>query len=70
MRKLLLIIFAVVSLIGCSRQQGSVAEEEKESREAKAMLQGVWVEKESVDVSFRVKGDTIFYADTTSQLRR
>ena len=66
MRKLLLIIFAVVSLIGCSRQQGSVAEEEKESREAKAMLQGVWVEKESGDVSFRVKGDTIFYADTTS----
>ena len=30
------------------------------------MLQGVWVEKESGDVSFRVKGDTIFYADTTS----
>ena len=30
------------------------------------MLQGVWVDKESGDVSFRVKGDTIFYADTTS----
>ena len=66
MKKQLLIILAVVSLIGCSRQQGSVAEEEKESREAKAMLQGVWVDQESGDVSFRVKGDTIFYADSTS----
>ena len=51
--------------MGCSRQQAAV-EEEKESREAKAMMQGIWVDQESGDVSFRVKGDTIFYADTTS----
>ena len=56
---------AVVLLMGCSRQQGSVVEE-NESREAKTMLQGVWVDQESGDVSFRVKGDTIFYVDTTS----
>ena len=61
----ILVIVAVVLLMGCSRQQGS-ALEEKESREAKNMLQGVWVDQESGDVSFRVKGDTIFYADTTS----
>ena len=65
MKKQLLIILAVVFLVGCSRQQAAV-EEEKESREAKAMMQGIWVDQESGDVSFRVKGDTIFYADTTS----
>lgn len=30
------------------------------------MLQGVWVDAETGDVSFQVKGDTIFYSDTTS----
>ena len=65
MKRQLLIILTVVFLVGCSRQQTKV-EEVQESREAKAMLQGVWVDKESGDVSFRVKGDTIFYADTTS----
>ena len=30
------------------------------------MLQGIWVEEESNDASFRVEGDTIFYADSTS----
>jgi len=65
MRKQLLIILLLFLLMGCSRQQ-SVVEEAKESREAKAMLQGVWMDGESGDVSFRVKGDTIFYADTTS----
>jgi hypothetical protein len=30
------------------------------------MLQGVWVDEESGDVSFRVSGDTLYFADTTS----
>ena len=30
------------------------------------MLQGIWVDSETGDVSFQVKGDTIFYSDTTS----
>lgn len=30
------------------------------------MLQGIWVDAETGDVSFQVKGDTIFYSDTTS----
>ena len=49
-------------LVGCNRQ-GSVP---AESKEAKQMLQGVWMDSEGGDVSFRVKGDTIFYSDTTS----
>ena len=67
MRRQLLIILTVLSLIGCSHQQGNnTAAEEKENREAKVMMQGVWVDQESGDVSFSIKGDTIFYADSTS----
>lgn len=67
MKRLITILIAVVLLMGCSRQQSATTViEEKESREAKAMLQGVWVDQESGDVSFSVKGDTIFYADSIS----
>ena len=52
-------------MTACGRQggkSGSVPEDQ----EAKALLQGIWIEEESEDLSFRVKGDTIFYADSTS----
>ena len=38
----------------------------EENREAKALMQGVWVDAETEDMAFRVAGDTIFYADSTS----
>lgn len=41
--------------------------EEKESKEAKTMLQGIWVDDETEEVSFRAIGDTIYYPDTISQ---
>lgn len=31
------------------------------------MLQGIWVNEDEESVAFRAKGDTIFYADSTSQ---
>lgn len=65
MRKLTIILVACVLMVGCSGQGGS-SESSKESREAKAMLQGVWLDEETGDVTFRVKGDTIYYADSTS----
>lgn len=37
-----------------------------ENREAKSMLQGIWVDDETSEVIFRVKGDTIFYPDSTT----
>ena len=55
----------VAVLVGCNRQNspsGSLAED----KEAKTMLQGVWIESETGEVSLRVEGDSIFYADTTS----
>lgn len=31
------------------------------------MLQGIWIDEETEEVSFRAEGDTIFYPDSTSQ---
>lgn len=39
----------------------------KEDKEAKAMLQGIWVDQETDEASFRANGDTIYYPDTISQ---
>ena len=54
----------------CSSKPESVKREqepEKENKQAKAMLQGIWVDEQTEEVSFRAIGDTIFYPDTTSQ---
>ena len=55
-------------LAGCKQlgSDGSV-DEASEDLEAKAMLQGIWVERETEEVSFRAVGDTIFFPDSTSQ---
>ena len=63
MKRLTAILLSVAALIGCGGQGGRSSEE---SKEAKQMLQGIWVDSETGDVSFQVKGDTIFYSDTTS----
>lgn len=38
----------------------------KEDLKAKAMLQGVWVNEDEQYVAFKIKGDTIYYPDSTS----
>ena len=63
MKRLSIILVLALTLSACNRQ-GS--KDVPENKEAKEMLQGVWIDAESGDVSFRVKGDTIFYADSTS----
>ena len=59
------IVVAVLLLAGCSSKQEQTTQE-GEDRAAKALMQGVWVDAETEDMSFRVVGDTIFYADSTS----
>ena len=59
------ILMMVVVFGGCSDKQGG-EESEQENREAKALMQGLWVNAETEDATFRVDGDTIFYADSTS----
>lgn len=58
------IVVAVLLLGGCSGKQERVAQEE--DREAKELLQGVWVDAETEELAFRIAGDTLFYADSTS----
>lgn len=62
------ILTALVFLTGCSRQKGGETPpgEQSESKEAKALLQGIWLDAETDEVSLSVRGDTIFYSDSTS----
>lgn len=55
----------LLSLGSCSGCQGG-ADERPESQEAKALLQGVWVDEETDNVVFKMQGDSVFYADSTS----
>lgn len=66
MRSLITIFIGAALLTACNSRQGDSPEDLPEDKEAKAMLQGVWVEEESGDLAIRIKGDTIFYADSTS----
>ena len=66
---ILLLGCLVVGLVGCnhkSDKQSAVGLEEDVA--AKKMLQGIWLNDDDADdVAFRVKGDTIYYPDSTSQ---
>jgi len=59
----LFLFSSIFFMPGCSGKQEKATEE---NREAKALMQGVWVDAETEDMAFRVAGDTIFYADSTS----
>lgn len=47
--------------------QQPLGQTERESAEAKQLLQGIWVDAETSEVSFRAVGDTIFYPDSVNQ---
>ena len=69
--KLFLCYAVVVLMVGCGSKGtsagGSLQSHSEEDREAKTMLQGVWQDEESEEISFWVKGDTIYYPDSVSQ---
>ena len=58
-------------LLSCGQKEqkgdASVKDEPQENREAKALLQGVWLDGETEEVVMKAEGDTIFFADATSQ---
>ena len=54
-------------LMGCGNRSANVSvSEREEDRDSKAMLQGFWVDDETEEMAVLVKGDTIFYSDSTS----
>ena len=62
------IIFFLTSLLlnSCGQQSQSQDGGQEESREAKRLLQGVWTDTDTENVVFQIKGDSIFYTDSTS----
>jgi hypothetical protein len=65
MKKKTTIWFLTAALVLLCNCQGK-SDTPEEDKGAKAMLQGIWVEEESGDVSMRIEGDSIFYTDSTS----
>lgn len=64
-RYYMLMAIAALIVLGCSDKPKAAAKA-IENKEAKRMLQGIWVDDESSEVVFKVKGDTIYYPDSTS----
>lgn len=56
---------AVISVASCRDGAKTADEVETENAEAKAMLQGIWVNTDADEVTLKVKGDSIIYADST-----
>lgn len=65
----LLILSLLLLAIGCAPKAHAPADN-VEDASAKRMLQGIWIDDETQEVNFMVKGDTIFYPDSTSQPAR
>lgn len=68
------VLTCLLTLASCKRQPTDVADvkqrTETESKEGKRLLQGIWLESTTEEVSFRAEGDTIYYADGVSQPTR
>ena len=61
------LLSCILTLVACG-QKAEKQQEVKEDTAAKKMLQGIWLnDDDEDDVAFRVKGDTIYYPDSTSQ---
>ena len=58
----------VLTVVACGQRKPSA--EQEESREAKQLLQGVWMEEGGELPVFQMKGDSVFYADSTSMPAR
>ena len=65
---ILLCACLIMAMASCGHKQDGQKAEQQEDVAAKKMLQGVWIDNDDEDdVAFRVKGDTIYYPDSTSQ---
>jgi len=60
-----LILALLPAVIGCGGRKND-SPEKQESREAKALLQGVWTDEDTEDIVFKMQGDSVYYTDSTS----
>ena len=61
------LLLLLATLLSCQRKSVNAEVSVAENKQAKGMMQGVWIDAETEEVSFRVKGDTVFFPDSTSQ---
>lgn len=64
-RNLCVFLSLLMCIAACKQKSEQQVTERQEDKEAKKMLQGIWLD-ESENVAFRAKGDSIFYPDSTS----
>lgn len=62
---ILCVCSSMTLVTACSGKQNTEGERQ-ENHEAKQMLQGVWVDEDTQTALFRMKGDSVYYADSTS----
>ena len=66
MRRFLYIIMVVVLFSACGgKKQDNTLPVVEEDRQAKQLLQGIWVNTVDEEPAFRVEGDSIYYPDST-----
>ena len=65
-KHIVLLSLVLLAILSGFRQNTRSAADLKESREAKALLQGVWTNEDTEDVAFRMRGDSVYYSDSTS----
>ena len=63
---ILSVVFAVTLFFGCGNSNKR-PEAPVEDLNAKAMLAGIWIDADEENVVFKIKGDTIYYPDSTTQ---
>lgn len=56
-------LLLLTALWGCGRQPSSTP---PESEAAKKLLQGIWSDEETETLVFQIRGDSVYYPDTTS----
>lgn len=61
-----LFLLVMTAVVSCGHKAASDAEAPQEDTLAKRQLQGVWIDREDESTFFMVKGDTIYYPDSTS----
>ena len=62
-----LLVGLVLFFVACGqRGNDRKAEVIQENLEARKNLQGIWLDDDGDDVAFRIKGDSVFFPDSTS----
>ena len=63
---ILALLCAATAIVACAPKTPKNEGKVEEDKVAKQMLQGIWINADDESVAFKVKGDTIYYPDSTS----